>query len=171
MEQPQQKEQELEAIPRCHWHPDVETRLYCSRCGKHICTQCMVQAPVGIRCRECGRAARMPTYEVKPTYLARAVAVGGLVAVGGGILWWTINVVFGAIPYLSSLAGLAVGYAAGELISLSVNRKRGIGLAWIAGGAVVVAFLVSWELDHFNPGIFGLLFIFLGIFLAVQRVR
>ena len=68
MEQPQQREQQREETTRCYWHSDVETGLSCSRCDKHICTECMVQAPVGIRCKECGKATRMPTYDVRPTH-------------------------------------------------------------------------------------------------------
>lgn len=171
-DQSQQREQEREAIPRCHWHPEVETRLSCSRCGKHVCTQCMVQAPVGIRCRECGKAVRMPAFDVKPTYYARALAVGASIAIGGGILWAVFNsLLFRGIPYLPSLLAIGVGYAVGELISLSVNRKRGTGLAWIAGSTVALAFLISWNISHFGFDLFGLIFIVIGVLVAVQRVR
>lgn len=136
-----------------------------------MCTQCLVQAPVGIRCRECGKAVRTPTFEVQPSYYARAVAAGAAIAIGGGLLWALVNSIFGRIPFLPSLVALGVGYAAGELISLSVNRKRGPGLTWIAGGSVVVAFLISWLILRFSFDVFGLLFIILGVFIAVQRVR
>ena len=171
MAQSPNREQQGAFTRHCHWHPEVETALSCSRCGKGVCTQCMVQAPVGIRCRECGKAVRTPTFDVQRGYYARAVAVGVVVAVGGGLLWALVNSIFGKIPFLPSLVALAVGYAAGELISLSVNRKRGAGLAWIAGGSVVAAFLISWLTLRFSFDIFGLLFIFLGVFIAVQRVR
>lgn len=172
MAQSPDREQQGALTRHCHWHPEVETALSCSRCGKDVCTQCMVQAPVGIRCRECGRAVRPPTFDVQPGYYARAIVVAVAVAIGGGLLWVLIvKSVFGKIPYIPSLLALVVGYAAGELISLSVNRKRGTGLAWIAGGAVVAAFLISWLTLRFNDGIFGLIFIFLGVFIAVQRVR
>jgi membrane associated rhomboid family serine protease len=35
---------------RCYRHPDRETRVSCSECGRGICPDCMVFAPVGIRC-------------------------------------------------------------------------------------------------------------------------
>ncbi len=137
-----------------------------------MCPQCLVQAPVGIRCRDCGRVSRMPTYDVSPSYLARAVAVAVAVAVGGGILWALVNGSFlGRIPFVSSLLGVAVGYAAGELISGAANQKRGTILAWLAGGAVVAAFLVSWVVRPFGFDIWGLLFILFGVIIAVQRVR
>jgi membrane associated rhomboid family serine protease len=37
---------------RCYRHPDRETGLSCSECGRPICTDCMTVAPVGIRCPE-----------------------------------------------------------------------------------------------------------------------
>ena len=171
MEHSQQREQEDEAVPHCHWHPGVETRLSCSRCEKHICTQCMVQAPVGIRCRECGQAVRMPTFDVQPTYYARAIGVAVASAVGGGLLWAALSWILGSIPFFPSLVAIAVGYGVGEVISWSVNRKRGTGLAWIAGIAVLAAFIISWAVNPFGFGLFSLLFLGVGVYTAVQRVR
>jgi membrane associated rhomboid family serine protease len=34
----------------CYRHPDRETGVTCSECGRPICPDCMVFAPVGIRC-------------------------------------------------------------------------------------------------------------------------
>ena len=34
----------------CYRHPNRETGLSCSECGRPICTDCMTSAPVGIRC-------------------------------------------------------------------------------------------------------------------------
>src|SRR4051794_24121962 len=36
----------------CYRHPDRETGLSCSECGRPICYECMTPAPVGIRCPE-----------------------------------------------------------------------------------------------------------------------
>jgi membrane associated rhomboid family serine protease len=36
----------------CYRHPDRETFLSCSECGRPICTECMTPAPVGQRCPE-----------------------------------------------------------------------------------------------------------------------
>ncbi|HJZ61015.1 MAG TPA: rhomboid family intramembrane serine protease [Miltoncostaeaceae bacterium] len=41
----------------CYRHPGRETLVRCATCGRPICTSCMVQTPVGIKCPECaGRA-------------------------------------------------------------------------------------------------------------------
>ena len=160
----------------CNWHPDTETRLFCSQCGKSICTLCMVQVPVGIRCRECGRSERLPTYDIQPSYLLRAVGVAVAVAVVGGVLWRLLNWGFDGVPLVSSIFGLAVAYAIGELISRSVNRKRGVTLAWIAGSAMVVAYLISGGFLHlfsynFISVLFSLLFLAVAVYTASSRLR
>jgi membrane associated rhomboid family serine protease len=39
----------------CYRHPDRETRVSCSSCGKPICPECMTPTPVGMRCPDCMR--------------------------------------------------------------------------------------------------------------------
>ena len=96
------------------------------------------------------------------------VGAGVAVAIGGGLLW---SLFIAIIPIFASFGAIGVGYAAGELIGRSVNKKRGTGLAWIAGGSVVGAFLVAWMIMGQFFGLFGILFIFMGVYSAVQRVR
>jgi membrane associated rhomboid family serine protease len=44
----------------CYRHPDRETGLSCSECGRPICADCATFAPVGIRCPDHARAQRTP---------------------------------------------------------------------------------------------------------------
>ena len=46
-------------MPTCYRHPDRETGLSCSECGRPICTECMTVAPVGLRCPD-HAGARQP---------------------------------------------------------------------------------------------------------------
>jgi membrane associated rhomboid family serine protease len=39
----------------CYRHPDRETAVSCSSCGRPICPDCMTPTPVGMRCPECSR--------------------------------------------------------------------------------------------------------------------
>lgn len=39
----------------CYRHPDRETGVSCSNCGRPICPDCMTPTPVGMRCPECSR--------------------------------------------------------------------------------------------------------------------
>jgi hypothetical protein len=118
----------------------------------------------------------LPTYDVQPTYILRAVGVAVAVAIVGGVLWLWLNAQFGAVPFVSSIFGLAVAYAIGELISRSVNRKRGVVLAWIAGSAMVVAYLISGGVFQLLSGsfinvLFSLLFLGIAVYTAASRLR
>src|SRR2546422_11579682 len=42
----------MDAPRFCYRHPDRETGLSCSECGRPICYECMTPAPVGLRCPE-----------------------------------------------------------------------------------------------------------------------
>jgi membrane associated rhomboid family serine protease len=42
----------------CYRHPTEATRVHCTRCGRPICTECMIPAPVGHQCPECVEDAR-----------------------------------------------------------------------------------------------------------------
>jgi membrane associated rhomboid family serine protease len=39
----------------CYRHPNRETGVKCSNCGRPICPDCMTSTPVGMRCPECAR--------------------------------------------------------------------------------------------------------------------
>jgi hypothetical protein len=88
-----------------------------------------------------------------------------------GIIWGAIGSVLGFF-FLNLLLAAGAGYAIGEVISLSVNRKRGTGLAVIAGIAVAISYLVSifvpWGTGF---ALFDLLALALGIFVAITRLR
>ena len=156
---------------KCAYHPNVETNLRCGKCGKPICPKEMVQTPVGARCPDCAKLTKLPTYRVSTQYYLRAVGTGLGMAIVCGLVW---GVVIGLVPffYLNLLLAPGFGYAIGEVVSLSVNRKRGTGLAIVAGIAVAISYLVSifapWG---FGFRLFDLLALALGIFVAVIRLR
>jgi membrane associated rhomboid family serine protease len=39
----------------CYRHPNRETGVSCSNCGRPICPECMTSTPVGMRCPDCAR--------------------------------------------------------------------------------------------------------------------
>ena len=57
----------------CYRHPQNETAVTCSNCGRPICTECMVFAPVGIKCPEC---AGTPTGAKRAAVRARSLGKG-----------------------------------------------------------------------------------------------
>jgi membrane associated rhomboid family serine protease len=55
----------------CYRHPDRETGLSCSECGRPICVDCMTVAPVGIRCPDhAGQRPRAVSAATKPASVA-----------------------------------------------------------------------------------------------------
>lgn len=46
------------SVEYCYRHPTVATRVHCTRCGRPICPECMIPAPVGHQCPECVQEAR-----------------------------------------------------------------------------------------------------------------
>jgi membrane associated rhomboid family serine protease len=59
----------MSALPHCYRHPDRETGLSCSECGRPICTECVTYAPVGLRC---------PDHSGKPQGTAKVAAAVGV---------------------------------------------------------------------------------------------
>ena len=160
---------------KCATHPEVETNLRCGKCGKPICPKCLVQTLVGARCPDCAKLYKLPTYRVSSQYYLRAIGTALGMAIVCGVIW---GVVGSFVPffYINLLLGPGVGYAIGEVVSLSVNRKRGRGLANVAGIAVAISYLVSILLPLGLPfGLFhivlDLVALALGIFVAVTRLR
>ncbi len=154
---------------KCAAHPDVETNLRCGKCGRPICPKCLVQTPVGARCSDCARLRRLPTFEVSFRQYLIASGVGLGVAAVAGIAW---AMLFNLLSYLSFYLVLAAaaGYAMGELISLSVNRKRGPVLQAIAASSMALSFAIGYLfLDSFS--LYHVLGLTLGIAIAVVRLR
>ena len=160
---------------KCATHPEIETNLKCGKCGKPICPKCMVQTPVGARCPDCAKLYKLPTYRVPTVFYIRATGTALGMAIVSGIVWGVID---NLVPffYLNLILAGGVGYAIGEVVSLSVNRKRSRGLATMAGIAVVVSYLVnifSFGAISFHPFriIIDLVALGLGIYIAVNRLR
>lgn len=88
-----------------------------------------------------------------------------------GLIWGVLGSLLGFF-YLNLLLAAGAGYATSEVISLSVNRKRGLKLAIIAGLAVAISYLVSILIPWgFGFHLFDLLAVAVGIFVAVTRLR
>lgn len=160
---------------RCTAHPEVETNLTCSKCGKPICPKCLVQTPVGARCRKCAHLSKLPTYQVPLHYYLRATGAALGLAVAIGLIWGVLQSLLPFL-YLNLLLASGVGYAIGEAIGRSVNRKRGRGLAIVAGAAVVISFVVnmltfgSIPSGLLNIGL-DIVAVALGIVVAANRLR
>jgi hypothetical protein len=156
---------------RCKRHPGIETNLTCAKCGEPICPKCLIQTPVGARCRSCAKLSRVPTYQIPRIFYLRASGSGIGAALVTGILWGLLQNYL-PFSFLNLLLAGAAGYGIGEAISLSVNRKSGIGLAVIGSLSFLLSYYISsftifW--GSFHP--LDLLAIAIGIIVVVARVR
>ena len=120
----------------CYRHPNRETRVSCATCGRPICTECMRQTEVGIKCPDDARLPRgaragvMKSNQVAKSFLAgAAVAIVGIPAV----------LVLLQLPF-SWLLSAAAGYGAGTLVHRAGGRNGGPLAMSIAGVAVAIAF-------------------------------
>jgi hypothetical protein len=160
---------------RCAAHPEVETSLRCGKCGKPICPRCLVQTPVGSRCRECARLYKLPTYRVSPAHYLRAAGSALVLAVILGVAWGFVGR-FLPFIYLNLLIAAGIGFAIGEVTGRAVNRKRGTGLAIIGAFGVAVCYAVNIFTFGYLPGpglglIVDIAGLAIGIYTAVNRLR
>src|SRR3954463_9787938 len=65
----------VESPRTCYRHPDRETGLSCSECGRPICYECMTPAPVGLRC---------PDHSGKPQGIRRITTAAERATTGVG---------------------------------------------------------------------------------------
>ena len=77
----------------CYRHPNRETGVSCSSCGRPICPDCMTPTPVGMRCPECANQRTRVVSGVgeaglrasaPATFLAEIAGGGGGFSVGSG---------------------------------------------------------------------------------------
>jgi hypothetical protein len=133
-------------MPKCTYHPNVDTDLSCTECGKPICPKDMVETPVGYKCRDCARPSRSQYAVVKPGQLLRASIVGGVVGVFGGVI-------LSFIPLLGIFSGLIWGLATAE----AARRASGGHREWAVGIVAIVAILIGGFVVPivigFGPGI------------------
>jgi membrane associated rhomboid family serine protease len=113
--------------PTCYRHPNRETFLSCSECGRPICPECTYDAPVGQKCPECIRAAGKqkivqgrvllagPSFQTSPVVFG-IIAINVLIFLIGFSSPATQNNLvhdFGALR-LASDHGVPIGIAAGQ---------------------------------------------------------
>src|SRR4051794_26151894 len=94
----------VSGVETCYRHPNRETGVSCSSCGRPICPECMTPTPVGMRCPEC---ANQRTRVVRnPTGTPAALSVGGFPAT---VVLIAINVIVYLIEVVHGPGGLSIG--------------------------------------------------------------
>ncbi len=140
----------------CYRHPNRETGVSCSNCGRPICPECMTPTPVGMRCPECASQKTRVTRGVGESSLLTAAPATTVlialnvaaylaeVATGGGGLFEVLG--SSLIPEFG-LFGPAV--AEGEWYRLLTSGFLHAGL-WHIGGNMILLYFLGRILE---PGI------------------
>lgn len=143
----------------CYRHPDRETGVSCSECGRGICPDCMVFAPVGIRCPDHAGVAQGAAKVTTGVRRAAYEGTGALVTktlIAINVLVFFINLAQGSTlsrisgslfekgalyigsPFTSGLADgewwrlITSAFLHGSLIHLGLNMV----VLWIVGSPV-----------------------------------
>jgi hypothetical protein len=126
------------SLRHCVNHPRRETRVSCAACGEPICTNCMRETPVGMKCPSCSRISLHARALGTPKQYVTATAAGLVAATGLGALVTIAHIgFFGIIPAI--LIGLAVGKA----VAWGAQGQRHGGFMAIAAATTVLGLAVG----------------------------
>lgn len=137
-----------EEVTYCEVHPTRETALRCNKCDRYMCADCVVQTPVGYRCKQCARQHEDAFFKGGVNYDLQAFgAVLVLSAIAGGLI---SAIGFGL--FLSIILGLPVAGAISEagIRVLKGKRTRNSGI-FATAGAVLGGFLgggIYWFMEY-----------------------
>jgi membrane associated rhomboid family serine protease len=127
-------------VPTCVRHPDRETYLSCSRCGRPACPDCLRSAPVGQHCVDCIREGNRGVRRPAALFGGRAVSGARVtwVLVGLNVLGYLTEWVYPRVVRYLDMIGSAydpvlhqtVGVAHGQwyrLLTSAFLHEPGLG--------------------------------------------
>ncbi len=118
-------------MPKCTFHPNVETSVRCVECDRPICPKDFVETPVGYKCKECARQLPSARLAIRPKQLALAVLAAAVVGIGGSFL-------ASAVGYVDWPIAVLLGIGAGEAARRASGGHRGAAVATAAGSSVLI---------------------------------
>lgn len=159
----------------CAKHPKVTTYVRCGRCDAPICVDCMVDTPVGKKCRACAQR-RTHLEESTAGQVLRAFVITTAFAVPAGWLMYAVPI-FYIMPFI-------YGGVVGEVALRAGKRSRSTAMQVATGLAALIGSVAGYApemLPFFRSGLppaalmigFGipLAMAAVGTVIAVSRVR
>lgn len=148
-------------VEHCYRHPSVETGVHCTRCGRPICTECMIPAPVGHQCPECvaearqefrrgpGRQIAVAEAKAFPATRVLLLAIAGmyvLEVVAGGPASLISGPRSGTLVDLGAQVGLAFSPQDDGFIGVATGQYWRLFTAMFLHAGLIHAALNSWVL-------------------------
>ena len=136
----------------CYRHPDRQTLLSCSRCGRAICAACSTDAAVGQRCPECLRDEG--TQEtIRPTTRRRGGVLQGLSRQGP--VTFALIIINVGVFILGSLSPDVYGWLIQNLAHINASVAQGewwrmVTVTLVHGGITHILFNM-WALAVLGP--------------------
>jgi len=161
---------------QCAADPNVETELRCGKCDIPICPRCMVQTPVGARCRSCANLRRPVQYTIPPATLIRAIGAGVGVAIAVGAVWaFLVPRAQVFLGFFIFFAAAGYGWLVAEAIGRVTNRRRGPALQAVAVASSILVYLVHnllWASVLLLPNdLWGFVFVVIAAFVGAGYLR
>jgi len=103
-----------QATPTCYRHPQTVSYVSCHRCGRPICPECQVSAPVGVQCVECVAQANRSLPQQKTEFGGRLRAGAPVITYGVIALNVLVYALQWIIPGFTNSLVLAPAIAAYE---------------------------------------------------------
>jgi len=130
----------------CYAHSKVTTSVACGRCGRPICSQCMVSGPAGMRCSDCGsfKSAAAATQD-NPGRLGAALVAAIVAALAGA---YVMVYIVSWLGFLIALAGPVYGRLVAEVVQRAAGRQKPILLQGIGVGAALLGLLIAFVLSY-----------------------
>lgn len=152
----------------CVNHPNVETMLRCNRCGRPVCTRCVVQTPVGYRCKQCVGQQQASFYTGGIIDYVLGGVIGLLL---GGIASYFVTLT--GLWFIALILGPTIGIGIAEAVRFAVRRRRSrylwavvaVGIVLGAMPALLVRLTSLWSLVTLG------LFLVLAVGAATARLR
>lgn len=157
-------------ITQCARDPEVQTALRCSRCDTPICPKCMIQTPVGARCKDCARIAKSPVYTLTGPAAAKAATASVVGGVAMGLIWGFILLPF-TFGFLSIFVGAGLGWVFTRMLELVTGRKRGPYVVAFAILGIGIAWSIQLLLVPWRVALYGLVAAGVAIYFAYQNLR
>ncbi len=120
-------------------HDHGDSRLSCIDCASIICSKCMIQCPVGFRCKACGDV-KNPLTSVTPWLVAKTLAVCIAIGCAAG---WTLT--FINVPFFTCIIAYFLGIFIGRHLAKFIDYKLGRNI----GTTIVFGVLIGMSLSPF----------------------